>query len=281
MASEFERKHHDLLAQVIEHALRSGSRPILVPELAERAGFSRFHLARLFQEVTQERLEGFLRRIRLERAAYMLQTSPMSVQEVALAGGYESPEAFSRAFRAMFGLSPSQFRADPSRPWKLPSPTDLHWNEHWGTGREDQLAERFPFKTEFRPALQAAVWRWTGNYSKLADGWSELEAIVERPASAVFITLYHDNMWTHPKTTTMRADLGWLITASKPTPAGMRRIDIPAGMYAVSNLLKRTDRNDAWSSVGARWPRNKLSMDEYPTWPLPFEQVKTRIVVGA
>lgn len=280
MSSEFERKHHDLLAQMIEYVLRSRSGPILVPDLADRAGFSRFHLARLFQEVTQETLEGFLRRIRLERAAYLLRTTSASVREVAEAAGYDSPEAFSRAFHSAFRISPSKFRRDLVADWKLPSPTDLHWNEHWG-GEETSLKERFPFKTEFRSPVQLAVWRWNGNYSRLSEGWEQLAATVPVPKARAYLTLYHDNMWTHPKTTTMRADLGWALEPHAPIPAPMRPVTLPAGMYTVSKgLIPRTDRNDAWSYACAQWPQTKLALDEYPEWPLPFERVRTRIVVA-
>ena len=48
MVSEFERKHHEVLAGLISHVLRCREGLIRVPDLAQQTGFSRFHLARLF-----------------------------------------------------------------------------------------------------------------------------------------------------------------------------------------------------------------------------------------
>src|SRR5262245_59043549 len=132
MTTEFDRKHHDLLADLIERVLRTRTGLIRVPELAQEMGFSRFHLARLFHEVTRETLEGFVRRIRLERAAFLLLNSNANIDQVATDCGYRNAEAFSRAFKGAFGVPPSRFRAEQNS-WKLPSPSDLHWNEHWGS----------------------------------------------------------------------------------------------------------------------------------------------------
>src|SRR6476646_8814202 len=99
VVTEFERKHHELLADLIEHVLRTTNGLVRVPDLARETGFSRFHLTRLFKEVTNEPLEGFIRRIRLERAAFMILHSARSIEEIAGECGYYSSEAFSRAFK--------------------------------------------------------------------------------------------------------------------------------------------------------------------------------------
>ena len=53
--------------------------------------------------------------MRMRRASWRLAFRPeMSVNEVALATGYEGPEAFARAFRQFSGQSPSDFRAAPT-----------------------------------------------------------------------------------------------------------------------------------------------------------------------
>lgn len=282
MAGEFERKHHQALADVIEHVLRHRQDALRVPDLAALAGFSRFHLVRLFREVTGETLEAFIRRIRMERSAFGLLHTDSTVAEIASSGGYKSPEAFARAFGLAHGVSPRLFRRDGKRGWKLPSPVDLHWNEHWGSEDFDALPGRVACTMQFRPRREAAVWRWIGNYGRLSDGWSALQSKLGSPLDGkTFITLYHDNMWTHPTSATMRADLGWYLEPGEFAPEGMKRKVVPAGMYVVTErFLERCERNDAWSYVGAKWPDHGLSFDEYPAWPLPFEDVRTRIVLG-
>jgi AraC family transcriptional regulator len=282
------RRYHELLAGLIEQVLRCREGPIQAPELAEFTGFSRFHLARLFREATEETLDGFLRRMRLERAAFTLLTTQSSVLEVAVECGYASSEAFARAFRSAYGLLPTHYRRRSNRVWKLPSPSNLHWNEEFiGDPRA------CPCKVESSvirmPSRSVAVWRVIGNYAHLAEGWRRLEAQYREhlPTEATFVTLYLDNMWTHPVVGTMRADLGWIVSASDPIPSGMRRRTIAAGSYAASaHFLPRDERNDAWSYMSGVWGpyrgerEGQVSYDEYRMWPLPFDTVETRIYVG-
>lgn len=53
-------------------------------------------------------LGEYIRRRRLSVAGILLQTEPVKVIDLALQLGYESPEAFSKAFQAMHGVTPSQ-----------------------------------------------------------------------------------------------------------------------------------------------------------------------------
>jgi AraC family transcriptional regulator len=282
MRAELQPYYHKILAGVIDEVLRCHSGPIRVPELAVSAGFSRFHLARLFHETTEETLEQFLRRIRLERAAHTLISTDQSVLGISIDGGYRSPEAFSRAFRQAFGQLPSIHRRE-SKQWMLPSPSDLHWNADWVE------SERPSMDLEERvvelPARYACVWRAVGSYSKLAESWERLEIAYsgQIPENATFITIYLDNMWTHPVSSTMRAEIGWLCSPSDHPPLGMRRIVIPAGRYAITRFVARTERNDAWSYFSGKYTRRSAGQvyyDEYGGWPLPFARVTTKLMVG-
>ena len=79
--------------------------------LAGQAGLSAFHLHRVFSAVAGETPKRFTRRLRLARAAGMLLTTGDSVLDVALDCGFQSHEAFCRAFRKGFGMAPSAYRA--------------------------------------------------------------------------------------------------------------------------------------------------------------------------
>ncbi len=79
-------------------------------DLAAVDGRSPFHLQRVFSAKVGESPLQFSRRVRLQRAAAMLLVTQKSVLDVALDAGFDSPEGFSRAFRAKFSLSPRQFR---------------------------------------------------------------------------------------------------------------------------------------------------------------------------
>jgi AraC family transcriptional regulator len=79
-------------------------------DLARGAHLSPFHFHRVFSAVVGESPVEYVRRLRLERAAHELRQSTRQVQHVAREAGYGSHEAFTRAFRARFGVAPSAFR---------------------------------------------------------------------------------------------------------------------------------------------------------------------------
>lgn len=78
--------------------------------LAGVAGFSVPHFHRIFTAERGENIAAYVRRIRLERAGWKLRMGAVDITEVALAAGYDTHAAFSRAFKQQFGFSPSDFR---------------------------------------------------------------------------------------------------------------------------------------------------------------------------
>ena len=85
-------------------------RPVPLRALARRAGRSPFHLQRLFRKTTGESPTRYALRLRLERAAAALTSSDVSVLGAAIANGFAGPEVFARAFRRLFGQTPSGYR---------------------------------------------------------------------------------------------------------------------------------------------------------------------------
>ena len=69
-------------------------------ELARIACFSPYHFHRIFSAMVGESVAAYLRRLLLERAAIQLEYSMEPVTQIALCAGYESVDAFSRAFRS-------------------------------------------------------------------------------------------------------------------------------------------------------------------------------------
>lgn len=79
--------------------------------LAAQTGLSAFHLHRVFSATAGETPKQFTLRLRLGRAAVLLLAGKDSVLDVALSCGFQSHEAFSRAFRRRFGTTPRAYRA--------------------------------------------------------------------------------------------------------------------------------------------------------------------------
>jgi AraC-like DNA-binding protein/ligand-binding sensor domain-containing protein len=80
-----------------------------VEQLASDLCMSRMTFYRKIQSATGQKPTEFIRTIRLRRAAELLREGRMTVTEVSFATGFSSVSYFSRCFRAMFGVPPTQF----------------------------------------------------------------------------------------------------------------------------------------------------------------------------
>jgi len=87
---------------------------ITLDDIARGGGVSRFHLSRAFQAATNHSVIGYLRGRRLTEAARRLAQGAPDILDVALEAGYGSHEAFTRAFRDFFGMTPEQVRGRQS-----------------------------------------------------------------------------------------------------------------------------------------------------------------------
>lgn len=79
-------------------------------KLANLAGFSPFHFHRIFAALMGETVAEYVRRVRLAAAVQRLLHSTEPVTEIALTVGYETPAAFTKAFRQRFGVVPTALR---------------------------------------------------------------------------------------------------------------------------------------------------------------------------
>jgi AraC-like DNA-binding protein len=111
-------------------------------DLAGRVHLSRFHFDRVVAAVAGESPTAFRRRLLLERAAYRLLAEPVGVLELAIDAGYGSHEAFTRAFNRAYGMSPREWRREPSRGFFLTAPSGVHFQPPAGL--------RLPAKKEAR-----------------------------------------------------------------------------------------------------------------------------------
>jgi AraC family transcriptional regulator len=84
---------------------------ISLENIASVAGVSRFHLSHIFGMATGRSVMNYVRGRRLTEAARNLANGAPDILQVALAAGYGSHEAFTRAFRDLFGLTPEEVRA--------------------------------------------------------------------------------------------------------------------------------------------------------------------------
>jgi AraC family transcriptional regulator len=108
-------KRFDLVLAYIDANLEGD---LSVNTLSQVANFSAFHFHRQFTAFVGVPVSRYVQLMRLRRAAHCLSSgADYSVLDAAFGAGFESPEAFSRAFRRAFGTTPSAFRKQPN--WQV------------------------------------------------------------------------------------------------------------------------------------------------------------------
>lgn len=89
---------------------------LTVGTIAEVAGFSKWHFQMVFSSAVGDTLKEYIRKRRLTAASIALATTDRRILDIALDAGYESQEAFTRAFKVMFRKTPGECRDRRSKP---------------------------------------------------------------------------------------------------------------------------------------------------------------------
>ncbi|CAN5239593.1 AraC family transcriptional regulator [soil metagenome] len=107
------------MQRVLDHIDRHLSGDLDLEAVSSVAAFSKFHFHRQFKATFGVSLHRYVQLARLQQASKRLADGQgQSVTDIALDAGYETPDAFARAFRQRFRQSPSSFRKTPDwEPW--------------------------------------------------------------------------------------------------------------------------------------------------------------------
>lgn len=106
---------HDPLTRVIAAIRERPNDSHSVDTLASLAGMSRSSFARLLLRTAGKAPQKFLTHVRLEEAATLLRSSDLPVKTIAAATGFASRSHFSRAFRGLFRVDPSEYRIEAAQ----------------------------------------------------------------------------------------------------------------------------------------------------------------------
>jgi AraC family transcriptional regulator len=231
------------LLRVLVHIQQQLDRPLSLEELARLAHFSPFHFHRVFKGMLGESVQSHLRRLRLERSAARLKSGDWPVTRIALDSGFETPEAFTRAFKAMFGASPSRYRArrrPPRPPQGRPAASGIHYHE---TSRlRNFKAAQFGGKDmkvtiQTMPSRRVAFVHQVGPYSDCSTAWDILGAFLGKEGllggDSLFIGICHDDPEVTPPDR-IRYDACVTVDDEFVSQGEIGVQTIPGGEYAVA-----------------------------------------------
>src|SRR5579871_3579016 len=153
------------ILKVLIHIETNIDEEIDLKDLAKLACYSPFHFHRLFHAIVGETVHQYIKRLRLEKAAMKLRHTDKPVTEIALDACYETPSAFTKAFKQQMGNSPQAYRC-------------LH---HFVTQKLEELPMIHPDKIEKMGDLNVLFIRKKGNYEKSPwEAWPAMGQFIQK-----------------------------------------------------------------------------------------------------
>ena len=110
---EWEKQIQAMVDEIDECLKNHGDEELTLRVLSRKLGYSEFHTTRKFREITGMSFRDYLRGRKLAFALKEVRDSEKSLLEIGMDYGFSSNEAFTRAFRKSYGVTPSQYRKNP------------------------------------------------------------------------------------------------------------------------------------------------------------------------
>jgi AraC family transcriptional regulator len=275
--------------RAVEHVATSLDRAIDYTALARQAGMSPFHFHRVFRGLVGETPLELHRRLRLERAAERLATTDAAVTAIAFDAGFESHEAFTRAFRAAYATSPSEWRTrEPTChgvPAALPARCGVHVRDGLPTLAALTLiipgVTTMNVRIENRPTLRLCCVRHLGPYREIGEAFHRLATAAQQHglyahADPRMLGLYHDDPETTPAGE-LRSDAALIVDTSATLPPGTTELVLAAGPYAcTTHVGAYADLGDTWARLFGEWlPASGRRAGEGPSYEVYVTDPRT------
>jgi AraC family transcriptional regulator len=244
----------ELIARRLDDALD-------VNAIAAEACLSPFHFHRIFRGMAGEAPLELSRRLRLERSAWQLAHTGRPVTTIAFDAGYEAHEAFTRAFRAAYAISPTSFRKRNTRRFVISAACGIHFDPDGAVSAfvaRNSGGQTMDVTIETMPELRVGAVRHIGPYMQINQAFNQLHEITSgaglKPTpDMALLAIYHDD----PETTALselRSDAGLTFPAGARLPKGLEERRLPAGRYArTTHVGPYEELGDVWARFMGEW----------------------------
>lgn len=221
----------ETLLPLLVHIQANLDADLSLDALARTAGFSPFHLHRLFKAAIGEAPKAYTTRLRLERGAFRLLIHEASILDIALDCGYQSHETFIRAFRRRFGRAPGAYRD-----WVQTEAAAWHAEPRTPAATGSRYEISATKVTRMRPVHLAFI-RHVGPYEAVPDSlYAELEVWASErklPGPPIWMGIGHDA----PGTTAaalLRFDAALVVRGPFAAEGRIAHQVLPGGHFAVT-----------------------------------------------
>ena len=267
-------RYQDRFIEVLAYIESNLDDDLDIEQLCQSAHLSKYHFHRQCSAYFGLSVISLVRLLRLKRAAYQLAyRDDMNILEIACASGYDSHEAFSRAFKKVLSCTPSTFRQTPNwTSWQTKYEPILQLRE-----KTMKQVKPVDVKIVDFPAINMAVMEHRGAPNLLGQtiaSFIQWRKQNELPPSRsrTFNLVYDDPAITPPQD--YRFDLGCEIKNSINNQSdNIVNKMIPAGLCAV---IRHIGSDDGLASVVNDLYGSWLDESDYETrdFPLFFERVR-------
>lgn len=233
-----------------------------VEQLSRVANFSKFHFHRQFSEYVGINVFRYIQLMRLKRASYRLVFNEGArIIDIALEAGFESSEAFSRAFKKLFEQTPSQFRNKPE--WKS-------WNDQYPVLKRE-VKQAMDVKIVVFEETRIAVKEHRGDPGLVNDtvkefiDWRKESGLSPVTTSKTFGVVYDNPDTVEPEK--FRFDVCGAVSAPVPeNRQGVINKIIPGGRCAVTRHCGAHNRiGESIYPLYREWlPQSGEELRDYP-----------------
>jgi len=264
---------------------------ISIQQLAEVASFSEYHFQRIFKQITSESLYSFVKRLRLEKAVFLLRSSnQLTIQDIAFAVGFSNQASFAKALKERYGMSASIIRK--MNDWEMKDLiNELRTN---GKVAKKEMYYNIPIELTIQSigSIKVLYTRYTGAYKGNSDLFmklfTKLYSFASRkklvnPETRWFV-VYHDygDLTEEEK---LRLSVCMSIENDVVSQGQFGCMELAGGKYAIGRFLLEADEyQGAWDYMVSKWlpesgfvPDDRLCFEYYP--PQKYENDSMRRMV--
>jgi AraC family transcriptional regulator len=253
--------YHQRLSKVIDYIGQHIDEELSLESLSDNFSISKFHFHRLFTAFTGLSLQQYIKWLRLKRAAHQLiANKDQSIINIAINAGFESHEAFTRAFKQACGFTPNQYRHGSN--WS-------HWEKSPYCLPKEGGMMNVDIKTISKIRLAVIEHRGDPKFipesvNKLVS-WAKTQTISLKPKPGEAFGIAYDD----PKKTLasdFRLDLGIKIPENLKLEGNVIEKYLPSGSYAVAmHKGSRDNISDTVYSLYRDWlPRSGKELGDLP-----------------
>lgn len=239
-------------------------------DVAHHVAISPFHFHRVFHSVLGETITEYIKKRRLSFAAEDLYHSTKRIIDIALDYGYESQEAFTRAFKQMFGVTPGAFRKRKEQYkllYELTKRKPFNEEKIIHVGGVHQMEPTFIHKEAYHiVGLQIH----SSKAKEIPMLWDQLDQVHHNIQHKVSETIFLGVMEPTGVNVEFNYIAGLEVSELKDVPEGMVGKTFPANEYVVFTHKGTTESlQDTYQYIYGTWfPKNGYDRGNGPEFEL-------------